>query len=162
MHGLSLSCCLQVQLQREYAGFLWFVLVCAVTPFTVQKHTNKHAHTYNPQNKCCSMKNHFYFRARGFDNRCLIIGAFRKRVRSQLCYSMRDLFVLRAQGAGFLQMSVLVLLHQMQRPKTDPFNSSHMFVALHTGHILSFFTLLLKENEKKWFHWRGLLTFGLG
>ncbi len=29
---------------------------------------------------------------------------------------------LRAQGAGFLHMSVLVLLHQMRRLKTDPFN----------------------------------------
>lgn len=82
------------------------------------KHTNKHVHAYNPPNKCCSMKNHIFILKR----EVLIIGAFRKRVSSQLCYSMRGLCVLRAQGAGFLHMSVLVLLHQMQRPKTDPFN----------------------------------------
>lgn len=145
----SLSCCLQVQLQREYAGFLWFVL-CALLLHSQCKNTliNVHAHTQSPKWMLLNEKSHLYFRARGFHNRCLIIEAFRKGVRSQLCYSMRKVCVLRAQGAGLLQISVLVLLHPMWWPKTDPFYSSHMFAAMHTGNILSSFTSF-KENEKK-------------
>lgn len=141
MHCLSLSCCLQVQLQREYAGFLWFV-PCALLLHSQCKSTqiNSHAHTQSAELMLLNEKSHLYFRERGFHNRCLIIEAFRKRVRSQLCYSMRKLCVLRAQGAELLQISVLVLLHPIRWPKTDPFNSSHMFVALYTGHILSSLT----------------------
>lgn len=91
--------------------------VCTVTPFTLQKHTNKRcAHTHNPANERGSMKNHICNLEQEVSitfHRCLIIEAFRKGVRSQLCYSMRKVCVLRAQGAGLLQISVLVLLHPM-------------------------------------------------